>query len=79
MVVGRRGTATRIRRAYAMVGRLRRRYAIDGVMWFDWRDYRPSPGDFRGDTWGFHTGLLTAGGLRKPAYGALRRAIRRLG
>ena len=78
MVVGRRGQARRIRGGFRLIGHLRHRYRIAGVFYFKWKDDPIRPGDPRGNTWGYHTGLLNVGGGHKPAYAAFKHAVARL-
>jgi hypothetical protein len=78
MVVGRRAQARDITRAYRLLAHLRRRWHIAGVFYFQWRDVRIQPGDYHGNTWGYHTGLLRVSGRHKPAYRAFRRVVHRL-
>lgn len=78
MVVGARGQAARIHGLYRAAAKLRQRYRIDAIYYFDWRDYQAPAGDPRATTWGYHTGLLRANGTEKPAYRAFRTAVRRL-
>jgi hypothetical protein len=78
MVVGEKGQARLITKTFKRIGKLRRRYKISGLYYFDWKDYAPLSTDPRGDTWGYHTGLLRADGTRKPAFRAFRRSVARL-
>jgi polysaccharide biosynthesis protein PslG len=73
---GSRGQASRIRRTLLGLAARRKRLRLRGVVYYKWRDTRLHSG-IR-DFWGLHTGLLRAGGSRKPAYHAFRRAARRL-
>jgi hypothetical protein len=77
MVVGRKGQARRITKAYRLIAHLRHRYKIAGVFYFQWRDYNIIPGDPRGNTWGYHTGLHKVNGKPKPAWRAFKRVVRR--
>ncbi|HEY2636352.1 MAG TPA: hypothetical protein VGI54_03105, partial [Solirubrobacteraceae bacterium] len=77
-VVGAKGQASRIGAAYSMVARVRKADKIDGLMYFEWNDYPIRAGDPRGDTWGYHTGLLRTDGSAKPAYYAWVKAVARL-
>jgi hypothetical protein len=65
------GQASRIGRLLRDLGRARASLRLRGVVYFKWRDTRLRRGIH--DFWGHHTGLLTAGGKRKPAYFAFRR------
>ena len=78
MVVGVKGQARRIAGLFRMVKRVRRSYKIDGLYYFDWRDYQAPAGDPRATTWGYHTGLIRADGKRKPAFKAFRLGVRAL-
>ena len=71
---GAKGQARRVGLALRALGRARSPLRLRGVVYYKWRDTRLRPGIH--DFWGHHTGLLTAGGRRKPAYFAFRRAAR---
>jgi polysaccharide biosynthesis protein PslG len=73
---GEQGQATRIRDALLGLAARRRRLHLRGVVYHKWRDTRLHEGVH--DFWGLHTGLLRAGGGRKPAFRAFRRAARSL-
>jgi hypothetical protein len=45
---------------------------VRGVVYFDWRDDPPYPG--QGDFWGLHTGLVARDGIAKPALSAYYQA-----
>lgn len=77
-VVGRTGQSRVITGAYRAVGRLRHRWHIAGIYYYKWRDSRVRRGDPRGNTWGYHTGLLRVNGRPKPALKAFERALRRM-
>jgi hypothetical protein len=74
------GQATRIRAAVRALSEQRTELGIAEIVYYDWRDMRPSP-DQR-DFFGLHTGLLREDGSAKPALAALgktARSIRRPG
>jgi hypothetical protein len=73
-VVGRRGQARRITAAYRAMARMRHRWRIRGIVYYQWIDTRVT----MGDTWGLHTGLLRRNGRPKPAFHAWRRAVKHL-
>jgi polysaccharide biosynthesis protein PslG len=75
--VGARRQAKNIRDSFKTVRRLRRSLRLRGLVYFGWRDGRPYAPLFE-DEWGLHTGLLTVGGRRKPAYNAFVRGARSL-
>ena len=50
---------------------------LRGLVYFDWRDDAPLPGQI--DQWPYHTGLVRAGGDAKPALDAFRAAAATLG
>jgi SAM-dependent methyltransferase len=76
-VVGARGQAVLIRDAFRSLRGLRGALRIRGVVWYQWRDQRRPRGG--SDEWGYHTGLLTLSGARKPAFRAFARYARGLG
>jgi hypothetical protein len=50
-------------------------WKLRGFVLFSWRDGRPY---IKGkDFWGNHTGLLTIGGKKKPAFNAFVRGVKR--
>jgi polysaccharide biosynthesis protein PslG len=77
-VVGRKGQASRVRAMFKLVAKQRKKLKLIGLTYFDWKDYAVQKGDPKGDTWGYHTGLLTAKGKRKPAYRAFQRGVKSL-
>ena len=76
-IVGARGQAKRIRSAFAVVRKERRRLRLRGVVYYSWRDLPRYPPRFK-DLWGLHTGLLRLNGEFKPAYYAFKNAVGRL-
>lgn len=75
MVVGSPGQALRIGAFYRFLAGVRHRLHISGAFYFQWRDHRVHRGDPRGNTWGYHTGLYTAGRRPKPALRAFQTAV----
>jgi polysaccharide biosynthesis protein PslG len=73
-IVGPEGQAVRIERSFSLLGRLRTRLRLRGVVYYSWRDLRPYPPMYN-DMWGLHTGLLDVNGNPKPAYHAFGRAV----
>jgi hypothetical protein len=62
--------------AVALMKKKRSAWKLRGFVLFSWRDGRPY---IKGkDFWGNHTGLLTIGGKKKPAYNAFVKAVKRL-
>ena len=55
-----------LRQTYSLMAHNRRRYKIDGVIWYSWRDVP-------GGIWFDHTGLFTSGLVPKPAWHAFTR------
>jgi hypothetical protein len=55
-----------LRQTYSLMAHNRRRYKIDGVIWYSWRDVP-------GGIWFDHTGLFTSGLVPKPAWHAFPR------
>jgi hypothetical protein len=74
--VGREGQARNITQSLKLIGKKRRSWRLRGFVYFSWRDGRPYPPLFQ-NLWGLHTGLLTLGDRRKPAYSAFTRGVRR--
>jgi polysaccharide biosynthesis protein PslG len=68
------GQAARVRAAVRALSERRSELGIAGIVYYDWRDKRPSPE--QGDFFGLHTGLLRADGSAKPALGAFADAAR---
>ncbi|HEY2637329.1 MAG TPA: hypothetical protein VGI54_08080, partial [Solirubrobacteraceae bacterium] len=77
-VVGSKGQANRVRDMFKLVSRLRTKLKIIGLTYFDWKDFPVSKGDPKGNTWGYHTGLLTTKGKHKPAYRTYQRGVKSL-
>jgi Beta-galactosidase len=75
--VGRKKQARNITQSLNLIKKSRGRWRLRGFVYFSWRDGRPYPPDFK-NMWGLHTGLLTTGNSRKPAYTAFTRAVGRL-
>jgi hypothetical protein len=75
-VVGARGQAALIGESFRTLRRVRGAFRVRGVVWYQWRDQRRPRGG--SDEWGYHTGLLTASGRRKPAFRAFTRYARGL-
>jgi hypothetical protein len=73
--VGRARQAKYTRNAISLIKRKRRAWKLRGFVWFSWRDGRPYTSK---DFWGNHTGLLTIGGAKKPAYRAFTRGVKPL-
>lgn len=73
--VSARGQAQRIRQTFAELTRRRSALGMRGIVYFEWRDSRPSG---RADFWGFHTGVLDVHGRPKPGLAALEQAIQAL-
>lgn len=71
------GQARALADSLRALGRARTALKLRGVVIFNWRDIALAPGAH--DFWGFHTGLETAAGMPKPAYGAVRAALADLG
>jgi hypothetical protein len=61
-----KGQARRLRTLYRILLKNRRRYRLDGVVWFSLQDRAPREGE--PDWWGFHTGLHFVDGRPKPAW-----------
>jgi polysaccharide biosynthesis protein PslG len=75
-VVGAGGQAQRLRDSFRALRQLRGALRVRGLVWYQWRDQRRPRG--ASDEWGYHTGLLTASGRRKPAFNAFARYNRGL-
>jgi hypothetical protein len=69
--------SSRIQSSFAWVARNRARYNIRGLVYFQWRDQRPYPPDYK-DMWGLHTGLVNRDGVAKPALSAFTTASQAL-
>lgn len=67
----RRGQATRVRKTFRTVLRLRRSHRVGAVIWFAWRDRPLNEGER--DWWAVHTGLLGLDGEPKPGWRELVR------
>jgi polysaccharide biosynthesis protein PslG len=76
-VVGKRGQASRTRKAINFIRTHRGKLKLRGFVYFAWRDVKPYPPLFK-NQWGLHTGLLTRKGKKKPAFKAFRRAVRKI-
>jgi hypothetical protein len=68
------GQAARVRAAVRALSERRSELGIVGIVYYDWRDKRPSAE--QGDFFGLHTGLLRADGSPKPALGAFAESAR---
>jgi hypothetical protein len=75
--VGTKNQARNITESLEVIREERRRWRLRGFVYFSWRDARPYPPDFK-NMWGLHTGLLTLGDRRKPAYTAFTGGVKRL-
>jgi hypothetical protein len=73
-IVGPQGQASRIRKSFAVIDKLRRRLRLRGVVYYSWRDSQPYPPNYD-DMWGLHTGLLDTNGAAKPALDAFREGV----
>ena len=73
-IVGAEGQAVRIENAIRLLGRMRTKLRLRGVVYYSWRDLAPYPPKYN-DMWGLHTGLLDVNGNPKPAYAAFGRAV----
>jgi hypothetical protein len=60
--------------ALSLIKKKRRAWKLRGFVWYAWRDGRPYTGK---DFWGNHSGLLTIGGKKKPAFNAFVRGVNR--
>jgi hypothetical protein len=60
-----RGQAKKLRRSYDLLLACRKRWNLQRVYWFGFRDKRKPPGQL--DYWGYHNGLMTLRGRWKPA------------
>jgi polysaccharide biosynthesis protein PslG len=74
-ITSRRGQARKLRLAFDMLLACRRRWNLKRVYWFAHRD--PRVGRGVPDYWGYHNGLLTAGGRPKPAMRVFLRYVRK--
>jgi hypothetical protein len=68
------GQAARTLEAVRALGRERDELGIVGLVYYDWRDGRPSAE--QADFFGLHTGLVRADGSSKPALGAFAETAR---
>lgn len=75
--VGKNGQANRIKDAYRLIGKQRRRLNLRGAIYVYWRDLPPYPPRFT-DFWGLHTGLLRKDGSPKRSFFRFKQAISRL-
>ena len=73
-IVGAEGQAVRIANAIKLLGKMRKKLRLRGVVYYSWRDLNPYPPNYD-DMWGLHTGLLDLNGNPKPAYNAFGRAV----
>jgi hypothetical protein len=67
---GKRGQAKMLRKSFAATLKNRRKWSVDHLYWFDWRD--PDPGRPDGCSFCDSAGLLKFDRTRKPAYGEFR-------
>jgi hypothetical protein len=74
--VGRKAQARNITQSLKLIAKARSRWRLRGFVYFSWRDGRPYPPAFK-NLWGLHTGLLTVGNGRKPAYNAFTGGVKR--
>jgi polysaccharide biosynthesis protein PslG len=72
--VGPERQAQNIANSFKLLGKVRRRLRIRGVVYFAWKDSRPYAPRYR-DFWGLHTGLLDVNGRAKPAFSGFRDAV----
>jgi hypothetical protein len=70
-VLGRRGQARMLRRAFGLLARGRARWRVQRVSWYSWRDTAHSVEE--GCTFCQHSGLFTRSGEAKPAWASFRR------
>jgi hypothetical protein len=70
-VLGLRGQARMLRRAFGLLARGRGRWRIRRVSWYSWRDTEQSVEE--GCRFCQHSGLFTRAGKAKPAWAAFRR------
>jgi hypothetical protein len=68
------GQASRVRDAIRALSAARSKLGLAGVVYYDWRDERPSAE--QRDFFGLHTGLLRVDGSAKPALQAFSEAAR---
>jgi hypothetical protein len=73
--LGPAGQPKMIRKAVRWVIKKRKKLRLRGFVYFQWRDQRPYPPEYK-DMWGLHTGLLNLDGVAKPAYRAFKSAAR---
>jgi hypothetical protein len=73
-VVGAQRQASLIRESFRSLRGLRGALRVRGLVWYQWRDQRRPRGT--SDEWGYHTGLLTLAGKRKPAFRSFARHAR---
>lgn len=71
---GKRGQARMLRRSFALTLENRRKWNVDHLYWFDWRD--PQPGGPDGCSFCDSAGLLRPDRSRKPSYAAFRHFTR---
>jgi polysaccharide biosynthesis protein PslG len=72
--VGTRKQTKYILGSLKLMKKKRQAWKLRGFVYFSWRDGRPYVRGGR-DQWGFHTGLLSLGGKKKPAYNAFVRGV----
>ncbi len=75
--VGTKNQARNIAQSLKLIRKERRPWRLRGFVYYSWRDGRPYAPDFK-NMWGLHTGLLTLGDRRKPAYTAFTGGVKRL-
>jgi hypothetical protein len=75
--VGTKNQARNITQSLKLIAKSRRSWRLRGFVYYSWRDGRPYAPDFK-NMWGLHTGLLTLGDRRKPAYKAFAGGVKRL-
>ena len=75
--VGTKNQARNIAQSLKLIAKERRSWRLRGFVYYSWRDGRPYAPDFK-NMWGLHTGLLTLGDRRKPAYTAFTGGVKRL-
>jgi hypothetical protein len=71
---GRRGQARALKASFRMFMQNRRRWHLERVIWFDWRD-PPPPSSCTGNNFCNKAGLLRGDYTAKPAYRAYRRFV----
>ena len=67
---GRRGQAKMLRKSFALTLKNRRKWNVDHLYWFDWRD--PDPRRTVGCSFCSSAGLMEFDGTHKPAYREFR-------